>query len=67
MELDEKSQRIDSYFNLEWRNLSYIPRKRIDKKYFNIFKSTQEREVRVLDNGNFALQLRYWIIIKINF
>lgn len=58
MELDEKSQRIDSYFNLEWKNLSYIPRKRIDKKYFNIFKRTQEREVRVLDNGKFSHELR---------
>lgn len=53
IELDEKSQQSSSYFNLEWKNLSYIPRKKIDQqRSFNIFNRSKKKEVRVLDNGN---------------
>lgn len=43
---------FDTNFYLEWQNLSYVPRKKVtQKRSLNIFKGSQEVEVRVLDNG----------------
>uniref|UniRef100_A0A336KXP5 CSON001284 protein n=1 Tax=Culicoides sonorensis TaxID=179676 RepID=A0A336KXP5_CULSO len=46
-----------SHFILEWKNLSYTPKRKVFKgSKFNVFKGAQEESVKVLDNVNGSIE-----------